>query len=77
MSKEAAVLLFADTMISTLRYLFSENPEKIVDYPELVRMIFEKVMESGELQNSRISLWELEEIKKILVEEEKYYEFLR
>lgn len=76
-SKEAAVLLFADTMISTLRYLFSENPEKIVDYPELVRMIFEKVMESGELQNSRISLWELEEIKKILVEEEKYYEFLR
>ena len=34
-------------------------------------------MESGELQNSRISLWELEEIKKILVEEEKYYEFLR
>ena len=64
-------------MISTLRYLFSENPEKIVDYPELVRMIFEKVMESGELQNSRISLWELEEIKKILVEEEKYYEFLR
>lgn len=76
-SKEAAVLLFADTMISSLRYLFSENSEAVVDYPELTKVVSDKILASGELRNSRISLWELEEIKRILVEEEKYYEFLR
>ena len=76
-SKEGAVLLFADTVVSSIDFLFSEEAGAKLDYGKLVEMISKKVIDSGELKNCRLSLCELEEIKKVLVEEEMYYEFLR
>lgn len=76
-SKEGTVLLFADTVITSVSYLFSREQPARVDYQRLIEMICEKILESGELVHSVITLGELEKIKKILMEEENYYEFLR
>lgn len=76
-SKETAVLLISDTMISSVSYLFSREPNAALDYEKLIQAIFKKKLESGVLNRSRISIGELEEMKKILSEEKLYYDFLR
>ncbi len=75
--KETVVLLIADTVISSISYLFSKNPNVQVDYDKLIQAVFKKKFESGLFNYSRISLGELEEMKKILSEERLYYDFLR
>lgn len=76
-SKETAVLLIADTMISSISYLFSKDAAANLDYEKLIQAVFKKKLESGILSHNRISMGELEEMKKILMEEKLYYDFLR
>ncbi|MBQ8598446.1 MAG: hypothetical protein IJ409_11725 [Lachnospiraceae bacterium] len=76
-SGETVVLLFSDTVISSIQYLFSKNPEVVLDYDKLIDAIFKKKIESGIIDHSRISMGEIQEMKKILVEERLYYDFLR
>lgn len=76
-AKETTVLLLCDTVISSISYLFSKDPGVQLDYDKLIQAIFRKKWESGILDNSQISLWEIEEMKKIFVEEKLYYDFLR
>ena len=58
-------------------FMLDENVPALQVMEEISEMISKKVIDSGELKNCRLSLCELEEIKKVLVEEEMYYEFLR
>lgn len=76
-SKETVVLLISDTMIASIEYLFSKDPQIKLDYEKLVGAVYKKKVESGLLNSSRITMGELEEIKKILLEEKLYYDFLR
>lgn len=76
-SKETTVLLISDTVISSISYLFSKDANARLDYEKLIQAVFKKKIESGILNQSRISLCELEEMKKILMEETLYYDFLR
>lgn len=76
-SKETVVLLFADTIISSICYLFAKDNKAKIDYDKLIPAIFKKKEESGILKHSNITLRELEEMKKILLEEKLYYDFLR
>lgn len=76
-SKETAILLISDTVISSISYLFSKDANANLDYEQLIQAVFKKKMESGILNHNRLSLRELEEIKEILVEEKLYYDFLR
>lgn len=76
-SKETVVLLFSDTVISSISYLFSKNHDAKLDYEKLIEAVFRKETESGILNHSRISICEMEEMKKILMEEKLYYDFLR
>ena len=48
-----------------------------LDYNKIINTIFKKKLESGIIDNSSISFGELQEMKKILVEEKLYYDFLR
>ena len=48
-----------------------------LDYPKLISAIFKKKLESGIIDYSNISFEEIQEMKKILVEEKLYYDFLR
>lgn len=76
-SKETVILLISDTVISSISYLFSKNADVKLDYEKLIQAIFRKKLDSGILDYSKISISELEEMKKILMEETLYYDFLR
>ncbi len=76
-SKETAVLLISDTVISSISYLFSKDANARLDYEKLIQAVFSKKVESGILNHNKISIGELEEMKKILMEEKLYYDFLR
>lgn len=77
LSRETVVLLFCDTTISSVNYLFSKDPQIVLDYDKIISAIFKKKLESDIIDHSRISLGELREMKNILVEEKLYYDFLR
>ncbi len=76
-SKETIVLLFSDTIISSISYLFSKDPQIQLDYPKVIGGIFKRRVESGVIDRSDLTFGELQEMKKILVEEKLYYDFLR
>lgn len=76
-SKETVLLLFCDTVISSINYLFSRNPKAELDYQKIIDTIFKKKIESGMIDYSNISYGEMREMEKILVEERLYYDFLR
>lgn len=76
-SKETVVLLFSDTIISSMNYLFSKDPKIQLDYEKIIESIFKKRLESGVIKYSDLSFGELQEMKKILMEEKLYYDFLR
>lgn len=77
LSKETVLLLFCDIVISSIRYLFSKEPKIELDYQKIINTIFKKKLESGMIDYSGVSLGELQEMKRILVEERLYYDFLR
>ena len=75
--REVIVLLFADTVISSIDYLFSKDKNVQLDYQKLIQTIYKRKMESGILDHSEISLGDLQKMKQILVDERLYYDFLR
>lgn len=76
-SKETIILLFSDTIISSISYLFSKDPQIQLDYPKVIGGIFKRRVESGVIDRSDLTFGELQEMKEILVEEKLYYDFLR
>lgn len=76
-SKETVILLFSDTVISSISYFFAKDPKVQLDYEKMIQAVFKKKTESGLINYSHISMCELEEMKKILTEEKLYYDFLR
>lgn len=76
-AKELVVLLFSDTVISSIQYLFSKDKTITLDYQKLIQAIFKRQLESGMLDHSEISLREIQVMKKIFIEEGLYYDFLR
>ncbi|MCL2719622.1 MAG: hypothetical protein FWE14_12685 [Lachnospiraceae bacterium] len=77
MSKEAVVVLFADTLVASLLYLFSKNPKVKPDYNQIIEAIYEKKVDSGIMDRTLITMGEMKEIRKMLKEEHLYYDFLR
>ena len=76
-SKETIILLFSDTVITSISYLFSKDPQIEIDYPKIINGIFKKRVESGMIDQSNLTFGEFQEMKKILLEERLYYDFLR
>ena len=76
-SKEAVVVLFADTLVASLLYLFSKDPKVKPDYNHIIEAIYEKKVESGIMDKTLITMGEMKEIRKMLKEEHLYYDFLR
>lgn len=77
LSKETVILLFSDTVITSISYLFSKDPQIQIDYPQVINGIFKKRVESGLIDQSNLTFWEFQEMKNILLEERLYYDFLR
>lgn len=76
-SKEAAVLLLADTVISSVLKLFAKDSKAEIDYDILIERIFKEKMEDSILSESSITMGELISMKNTFKEEKLYYDFLR
>ena len=77
-SKEAVVILFSDRIVSTILYLFSKDSKAELDYQQIVDAVFrKKIVESHDLWQNDISLAQLQEMRRIFIEEKLYYDFLR
>lgn len=76
-SKEAAVLVFSDGVISGILYILAKQPEIKPDYDRIVDAVFRAKMKSGIFSESQLTLEEFFTMEKIFKEEKLYYDFLR
>lgn len=76
-SKEAAIVQFCDAMISSVAYMFKKEPDAILNFEKIVDVIVRKKMNSGDLEHCELTMEDLCELKKGLLEEKLYYDFLR
>ncbi len=76
-SKEIGVLMFADTVVSAITYLFSKDKEAQINYDKLINTVFDKKLQSGVLNHSNVSFNDISVMKKVLIDEKLFYDFLR
>lgn len=76
-SKEVAIVIFADAMVSSVMFLFENDKNAKLDYERIVNVVFQKQLESGMLKHCDITMEELTIMQRIFVEENIYYDFLR
>lgn len=75
--KETAVLLCADTVITSITYLARKGSDKQLEYARIIDALFKKLIEDGSFDCCEISMAELRSMQKLLKEEKLYYDFLR
>lgn len=76
-SKEAAIVQFCDAMVSSVSYLLKKDKNTVLDYEKIIDVIVHKKVDGGDLEHCELTMEDLCEIKKGLVEEKLYYDFLR
>lgn len=76
-SKEAAIVIFADAMVSSVSFLFEKDKNATLDYERIANVVFQKQMAGGVLDHCLLTMDELTIIRKTFVEENLYYDFLR
>lgn len=75
--KEMTIIYFSDAVVSSIMYLFQNNPTMEVDYGQVIDTIFDKKIASGVLNKCELSMCEMNKMKSIFKEEKLYYDFLR
>lgn len=76
-SKETIVVLFADTIVSSILYLLEKDSRAELDYEQIIDTVFQKKLETDELWENEISLAQIRAMRRIFIEEKLYYDFLR
>ena len=76
-TKEAAVVTMSGAVIDSIMYLFAQNAKANIQYSEVIGAIFSKKMQKGIFDQCDITMYEMNQMKKILMEEKLYYDFLR
>lgn len=76
-SREAAIVIFADAMVSSVTFLFEKDKNATLDYERIANVVFQKQMAGGVLDHCQLTMDELTTIRKTFVEETLYYDFLR
>ena len=75
-TKESFVVLIADMIISSMEYLHAKNPDKEIQYEQVITTLLKKKMDSVFPRKCGITFGEAEIVKHILLEEKLYYDFL-
>ena len=75
--KETAVLLCADTVMSSIQYLVDKSNGQTIKYDGVIDTVFKKFDDSDTFLECDISMKELYLIRNIFKEEKLYYDFLR
>lgn len=76
-SKEAAIVQICDALVSSLTYLFQKDLNTQFNFEKIIDVIINKKLDCNDLATCDLTLNELTLIKKGLVEEKLYYDFLR
>ncbi len=76
-SKEAAIVILSDAMVSSVMFLFEKDKNAALDYDQIVSVVFKKQMESGILDNCELTMEQMKQIRTMFAEETLYYDFLR
>ena len=76
-SKEAAIVLLSDAMVSSVMFLFDKNKDAKLNYEQIAQVVFDKQLESGVLDDCSLTLEDFARIKVCFSEEKLYYDFLR
>lgn len=75
--KETAVLMCADTMMTTIQYLISKSEEKGLNYDYIIDNVFKRFADTGTFFQCNITLKDFKTMENIFKEEKLYYDFLR
>ncbi len=75
-TKEAFVVLVADMMITSIEFLYAKNPNKEIQYEQIVGTVIKKKIDGIFPQKCNITYGEVEKVKNVLLEEKLYYDFL-
>lgn len=76
-SKETAVLMLSDAVVSSMLFLFARNQGGSIDYNQVIETVFKKKLETPLLWECTISMEEITRMKNLFKEEKLYYDFLR
>lgn len=74
--KEAVVVLICDNLITTVQHMNKQGKEKKAGYEQMINQFFEKRFTIEALADTDITLGNLRYIRKRLLEEKMYYEFM-
>lgn len=77
LEKESTVVMFCDNIVTTLEYLADQNKDLGSQYETIVNTVLDKRIENGVLNHSKISIMELNSLRKKILEERLYYDFIR
>lgn len=76
-SKEAAIVLMSALTIKAIMTLLRQNPNIKIKYEDIISELFKRKLDSGFFSECSISYYEMQMMRKILIEENLYYDFLR
>ncbi len=77
-SKEAAVVLFSNLIVSSVLYLIEKNPNAEINYDNVIEAVFKSRLDNGTLNDNAISISDLRLMKKKFKKEQLYYDnFMR
>lgn len=76
-SKETAIVIYADAMVSSVSFLYEQDKDAKLDFERVANVVFQKQMDSGILKDCEITMKELSVIRNTFMEENLYYDFLR
>lgn len=77
LTKETTVVIFCDSLITTLEYFADKKTDPTAQYAQIVNRLVDKKIETGVLNHSMISVMEMNTLRKELLEEGLYYDFIR
>ena len=75
-SKETAVLIMSEAVISSILHLLHEKPDTNLDYNQVIETVFKAKMQTSKFNNCELTIEELNNMKFIFKEEKLYYDFL-
>lgn len=75
--KEAAVIYFAEAVVSSILFLIAKDKDAKLDYNQIIDTVFDKKQENAVFLQCDLSVNELNQMKKMFKEEKLYYDFLR
>lgn len=75
--RETAVVICADTVVSTISQMIHKDEKKKIDYDKVIDTIFNKFIEDGSFDRCNLSFYEFRTMQRIFKEEKLYYDFLR